>query len=306
MRYGSGMLSLLLLCAARAAAASGAEWHRDMMNLTFANEDELDALVFGPDVTTSTLVLYTAPVCKTCRAAEEAMAALAAEYAGSNRLTIAYYNSTTLLRQSMEGSLALMKQKVEKFPAIRYFNPPMDRTRWVCKDDIYIPGCAAVDETGGQRFHAYTGSRKLRALRDFASTLRPRCLPQTWEMPEFCSAEQKDEVLADYREMPLHRLEARLQELTEATEKKQQQARELDAARKRAFGHLKSSGEEMPEFIHPRCAATPPAPRPPHCDRTASSSRRARPQPNAGRRRVGGADRSEILRPARANLDARL
>ena len=258
MRYGSGMLSLLLLCAARAAAASGAEWHHDMMNLTFANEDELDALVFGPDVTTSTLVLYTAPACKACRAAEETMAALAAEYAGSNRLTIAYCNATTLLRTSIEGSLDLMRQKVHKFPAIRYFNPPVGRSRWVCKDDIYIPGCEAKEETGGQRYHAYTGSRKLRAMRDFASTLRPRCIPQTWEMPEFCSAEQKDELLADYREMPLHRLEARLQELTEAIEKKQQQASELDAARKRAFGHLKSSGKEMPEFIHPRCAALPP------------------------------------------------
>jgi hypothetical protein len=105
----------------------------------------------GPEPTThSTLLLFTAPVCKTCRAVEEAWGALGEHYAESSTLLIAYVNATTAWRKTTDAQSMMKQFGVSTYPAIRYWNPPMQRER-------YERGTFMVDGQPEEQLHLVGG-----------------------------------------------------------------------------------------------------------------------------------------------------
>ena len=249
-------LLLLLVHLAHASTADDIQWLQDatlpkqpgLFDLTdlALNPDEWDYVRFDPKLfqytNRSSFVLYTAPVCSHCAAAEQAFRTLAEEFASASTL-FALVNCTTVRRKTRRGIAHLETQNITKFPALRYFNPPWQRGH----SKVLIGRTVNRTVVSRPHFKEYKGSRKLKALRAFAATLRPVCLPTTFD--KFCSDEEQAAMLAPLLAQSVAALGAQLAATKKKLEAKQQEVPRLEDRRMKAMGGLSN---EDPDEVDAR------------------------------------------------------
>jgi len=216
-------------------------------NMTGLSRAELDSMLFSGSK--SVFLLLTAPLCSSCAILETHWGDLAAAHLSSAKLLVAYVNCTTAFRKSGHGQTFLSRHKITKYPALRYFNPPVVPERWVDGKTL----------VGGMRLEVYNGSKKFQALHAFAETLSPMCnvtrYIDTWSDDRYCSEEERTAILRPYLQLSTAQLTRSLASLQQQKQQVDAEIPVLEQQRMRSFSGMRYPGDETPQRLMGRKVA---------------------------------------------------